>query len=103
MHAVWRLVGRHRSPTGHLLADPRGIGVPCSLTRVPRLRVGLRVNRRCGWLSLKRCDFNRKGELVKSNPTRAGPGPFGNLHSNLAIARVRSQRREITNGDGGAR
>jgi len=40
---------------------------------------------------------------MKSNPTRAGPSPFGNLHSNLAFVRVRSQRREVTNDDEGAR
>jgi len=40
---------------------------------------------------------------VKSNPTRAGPSPFGKLHPNLAQARVCSQRRKATTGDEGAK
>ena len=40
---------------------------------------------------------------MKSNPTRASPSSFGNLHSNSAQAGVSSQRREVTTGDGGAR
>jgi len=51
---------------------------------LPRSRFGLRVSRRCCRLShFRRCDFIKKGELMKSNPTRASPSSFGNLHSNL--------------------
>ena len=53
---------------------------------------------------------------MKSNPTRAGPSPYGNLHSNLSNGNevvhrsrseesegVRSQRRPATSGVEGAR
>ena len=40
---------------------------------------------------------------MKSNPTRAGPSLFGNLHSNSALAGVRSQGRKVTSGVEGAR
>ena len=52
-------------------------------TCCPRLRFGLVASRRCCRLSLKRCDFVRR-IMMKSNPTRAGPSPYGNLPSNLS-------------------
>ena len=51
---------------------------------VPRLRVGLGVSRRCCWLSHENGEIlSGKENGMKSNPTRAGPSSFGNLHSNL--------------------
>jgi hypothetical protein len=64
------------------------------------LRPGLRVSRRCGWLSHKRCD---RSHTDRSNPTRAGPCPCGNPCSNFPQGKVRSQRRTAMAADGGAR
>jgi len=67
---------------------------------VLRLRFRLGVNRRCGGSVTKRCD---RSHTDRSNPTRAGPYPYGNLRSNSPTGEVRSQRRSAMGGDEGAR
>jgi hypothetical protein len=70
-----------------------------SASRIPRLRVGLGVNRRCCQFSLKRCSPSKGG----LNPTWAGPCPSRNPCSNFPHGKVCSQRRPVTDGDEGAR
>ena len=70
---------------------------PRGYVPIPRLRVGLGVSRRCGRLSLKRCD---RSHTDRSNPTRAGPCPYGTLDSNSPSGGVCSQRLLLTEGPG---
>ena len=69
---------------------------------VNRGRAGLRVSRRCCWLSHSNGEIlseRRRGE-IKSYPCWSKPVWKSSLEPR---ERVRSQGREVTTGDGGAR